>query len=81
MREIISDSVHYQMMLPDSTYLDSAAVENTYHNDRTQHEALEIVNYLIEQGIPADRVKPASKVFEAVPEERKTKVRLIARQQ
>jgi hypothetical protein len=79
--EIISDSVHYQMMLPDSTYLDSAAVENTYHNDRTQHEALEIVNYLIEQGIPADRVKPASKVFEAVPEERKTKVRLIARQQ
>jgi hypothetical protein len=70
--EVVTDSVAM-----DSTFI----VKNTYHNDRTQHEALEIVNYLIEQGIPANRVMPASKVFEAVPEERKTKVRLIARQQ
>jgi hypothetical protein len=69
--EVVSDSV-----MMDSTVI----VKNTYHNDRTQHEALEIVNYLIEQGIPANRAMPASKVFDAVPEERKTVVRLIARQ-
>ncbi|MEI9919210.1 MAG: hypothetical protein WDO14_10480 [Bacteroidota bacterium] len=70
--EIISDSVTV-----DSLTL----IKNTYHNDRTQHEALELVNYLIEQGVAANRVRPATKVFDAVPEERKTVVRLIARQQ
>jgi hypothetical protein len=78
--EVISDSVKYTITT-DSTTRDSVAVKYTYHNDRTQHEALEVVNYLIEQGVPANRVMPASKVFDAVPEERKTKVRLIARQQ
>jgi len=59
--------------------LDSIAVRTTYHNDRTQQEALEVVNYLIEEGAPANRVLPASRVFEAIPEERKTVIRLIAR--
>jgi len=87
--EIISDTVHFTVnkTSTDSTgavtteTTDSVAVRNTYHNDRTHQEALEIVNYLIEQGVPANRVMPASKVFEAIPEERKTLVRVIARQQ
>jgi hypothetical protein len=65
----------------DTTDVTTLLATAYYHNDRTQHEALEIVNYLIEQGVPADRVRPSTKVFEAVPEERKTLVRLIARQQ
>jgi hypothetical protein len=68
-------------LVSDTTRMDSVVtVKNTYHNDRTQQEALEIVNYLIEQGVPANRVMPSTKVFDAVPEERKTIVRLIARQ-
>lgn len=86
--EIITDTLHFTVTktLTDSTgavtteTTDSVAVKHTYHNDRTQLQALEVVNYLIEQGAPANRVMPASKLFEAVPEERKTKVRLIARQ-
>jgi hypothetical protein len=65
----------------DSTDVIVRAATAYYHNDRTQQEALEIVNYLIEQGVPADRIRPSTQVFEAVPEERKTGVRLIARQQ
>ena len=76
--EVISDSVRYTITT-DSTSRDSLAVRYTYHNDRTQQEALEIVNYLIEQGVPANKVMPATKVFDAIPEERKTVVRLIAR--
>lgn len=86
--EIISDTLHFTVTktLTDSTgavttlSTDSLAVKHTYHNDRTQNQALEVVNHLIEQGIPANRIMPASRLFQAVPEERKTKVRLIARQ-
>ena len=70
--EIVSDTIRL-----DSTY----TVKNTYHNDRTQQQALEIVNYLIEQGVSSSRILPANKVYDAVPEERKTIVRLIARKQ
>jgi hypothetical protein len=76
--EVISDSVKYTITT-DSTTRDSVVVKSTYHNDRTQQAALEIVNYLIEQGVPADRVMPATKVFDAIPEERKSVVKLIAR--
>src|SRR5262249_492148 len=87
--EIISDTLHFAVAKTstDSTGAvttvtsDSVAVKRTYHNDRTQNQALEVVNYLIEQGIPANRVMPASKLFDAIPEERKTLIRLIARQQ
>lgn len=79
--EMIPDSVTYHYTMSDSTTMDSVVVKNTYHNDRTQQQALEIVNYLIEEGAPANRIRPASKVFEVVPEERKTVIRLIARQQ
>jgi hypothetical protein len=68
-------------MISDTTTMDSlVTVKNTFHNDRTQQESLEIVNYLIDQGVSADRIKPSTQVFEAVPEERKTIVKLIARQ-
>jgi hypothetical protein len=72
-----------KLILPDSLMeaLDSTVVMTRYHNDRTQQEALEIVNYLIEQGVPANRVMPSTKVYEAVPEERKTLIKLTARQQ
>jgi hypothetical protein len=66
--------------ISDTTDVIMLAATAYYHNDRTQHEALEVVNYLIEQGVPAGRIKPSTQVFEAVPEERKTVVRLIARQ-
>jgi hypothetical protein len=87
--EVISDTLHFAITKTstDSTGVvttettDSVAVKTTYHNDRTQHQALEVVNYLIEQGAPARRVMPASRLFEAIPEERKTIVKLIARQQ
>ncbi|HZY79010.1 MAG TPA: hypothetical protein VFE50_05765 [Cyclobacteriaceae bacterium] len=87
--EIITDTLHFTVKrtLTDSTgamttlQTDSVAVKHTYHNDRTQHQALEVVNHLIEQGIPANRVMPANKLFDAIPEERKTVVKLIARQQ
>lgn len=87
--EMLSDTVHFTVTKTstDSTgavtteTTDSLAVKHTYHNDRTQHEALEVVNYLIEQGVPANRVLPASRVFDAIPEERKTVIKLTARQQ
>jgi hypothetical protein len=87
--EILADTLHFTVTKTstDSTgavtteTMDSVAVHKTYHNDRTQHQAIEVVNYIIEQGVPADRVKPAARTFAAIPEERKTKVRLISRQQ
>ncbi len=86
--EVIEEPVHFTVTktLTDSTGVskvvtsDSTAVKRSYHNDRTQHQALEVVNYLIEQGVGANRVMPASQLYDAVPEERKTIVRLIARQ-
>lgn len=85
--EVITDTLHFNVTKTstDSTgavtteTTDSVAVKHTYHNDRTQLQALEVVNHLIEQGAPANRVMPATRLFEAVPEERKTIVRLIAR--
>jgi hypothetical protein len=65
----------------DTTDVITVLASSYFHNDRTQQEALEIVNYLIEQGVPADRVMPATKVFDAIEEERKTLVKLIARPQ
>jgi hypothetical protein len=58
------------------TTRDSVTVKTTYHNDRTVQQALEIVNYLIEQGIPSGAMAPSSRVFDAIPEERKTVVKL-----
>lgn len=85
--EMLVDSVHYTITksTTDSTgsvtteTTDSIAVKTSYHNDRTLLQALEVVNFLIEQGVPAGNLAPANRVFEAIPEERKTLVRLIAR--
>jgi hypothetical protein len=85
--EPLIDSVYYTMTKTstDSTgavtteSTDSLVVKTSYHNDRTLLQALEVVNFLIEQGVPAGNVAPANRVFDAIPEERKTLVRLIAR--
>jgi hypothetical protein len=85
--EVQHDTVHYIVMTSstDSTGLvtqtehDSVVVKTTYHNDRTVHQALEVVNYLIGQGVPSSGVQPVSRAFEAIPEERKTLVKLKVR--
>ena len=82
--EVQHDSIHYTLttQTTDSTGVvtesqrDSVVVKTTYHNDRTVHQALEIVNYLIERGVPASGVMPVSRAFDAIPEERKTLVKL-----
>jgi hypothetical protein len=87
--EVLTDTIHYELRaeVPDSTGVvtvyaaDSAVVKHTYHNDRTHQQVLEVVNHLVEQGVPSGRLTPSTKVFEAIPEERKIVVRLIARQQ
>lgn len=84
--EVHIDSTHYAVttMRVDSTGTtssvtsDSVAIKKTFHNDRTASQAVEIVNYLIEQGVPAANLLPSNKVFAVVPEERKTLVRVIA---
>jgi hypothetical protein len=85
--ESVQDTAHYTVTQTqiDSTGMqvvnshDSVAVITTYHNDRTVEQALQIVNYLIEQGVPSSGLLPLSRVFEAVPEERKTLVRVTVR--
>lgn len=74
--EMHVDSVHVAV---DS--VDSVVVKKFYHNDRTQYQALEVVNYLMEQGVPANRLKPAVEVVDLNIQNRKRKVSLIARQQ
>jgi len=79
---IQSDPDLTEVIPPDTAQVDSViyVTHAYYHNDRTAQEVLEIVNYLVDQGVPANRVKPSTQVFEAVPEERKIVVKLIARQ-
>lgn len=85
--EITHDTIRYQITSTqtDSTGLqttrtrDSVVVKATYHNDQTVEQALEVVNYLIAQGAPATGITPSSFVFEAVPEERRTRVKVIVR--
>lgn len=59
---------------------DSVMIRHTYSNDRTANQGLEIVNYLVGQGIPGSIVTLTHK---AIPEPdamlRKTLVRIIVR--
>lgn len=84
--EVQTDSLHYTVTktLTDTlgnvttSSTDSVVVKTTYHNDRTVQQALEVVNYLIEEGVPAGTVSPSSRVFDAIPEERKLLVKVTA---
>lgn len=85
--EVVHDTIHYEVTttvldsagVETSQTRDSIAVKTTYHNDRTVQQALQVVNYLIDQGASSTAVTPSSFVFEAIPEERKTVVKLIVR--
>jgi hypothetical protein len=82
--ELRYDTTHYTVTTTSTdslgvateTQRDSIAVKTTYHNDRTVQQALDIVNYLNELGVPPGKVTPASRVFDAIPEERKILVKL-----
>lgn len=79
------DSVAVDPITKDSSFLvrtesyDSAVVKHRYHNDRTPHMALEIVNYLIEQGVAASRLTPAHRAQVATLPEKKWLVTVTAR--
>jgi len=85
--EVAHDTIHYTVttQLTDSTGVqvtqtrDSLLVKTTYHNDRTVEQAIEVVNYLVAQGVPASGLMPSSQVFAAVPGERRTLITVIAR--
>jgi hypothetical protein len=73
---------------PDSTAVegfrtlqrDSIWVKHTYHNDRTPQQVLEVVNYLVGQGVAASSVRPMHQaVPEPVAENRKIRVTIRAR--
>ncbi|PZR40995.1 MAG: hypothetical protein DI538_02620 [Azospira oryzae] len=55
---------------------DSVVIKNTYHNDRTPHQALEIANYLSSQGVPAKNITLTHHAVPALPENRKVVVKL-----
>jgi hypothetical protein len=82
--EIRYDTAHYAVTtsvidsagVSTQSTRDSIVVKTSYHNDRTVQQALEIVNYLIEQGVPSGAMSPSSRVYDAVPEERKIVVKL-----
>jgi hypothetical protein len=85
--EVQHDTVHFAVTMrsTDSTGVitetqrDSVVVKTSYHNDRTVQQALEVVNYIVAQGVPSSGVLPVSRAFDAVPEERKTLVKLKVR--
>ncbi len=59
--------------------VDSVVVKHRYHNDRTAYMALEIVNYLVAQGVPANKLTPLHLAVPAAPNERKWRIRITAR--
>lgn len=59
--------------------VDSVVVKHRYHNDRTAYMALEIVNYLVAQGVPASKLNPLHLARPAAPSERKWRIRVTAR--
>lgn len=91
--EVITDTLHIPVTrtVADSTSadstewvltetIDSVVLKHRYHNDRTPQMVLELVNYLAGQGIAAGRLRPMHQAQPAaLPEERKTRVRVIAR--
>lgn len=59
---------------------DSLVIKTTYHNDRTASQAKALWDYMISQGISADRLSYSGKALpEAVLENRKTLVKVVIR--
>ena len=60
---------------------DSVVVKVTYHNNRTEQQTQSIKNYLISQGVAEGNLSTTFKaVTEAMPENRRTKVKVTVRQ-
>lgn len=58
---------------------DSIVVKKMYHNDRTPHQSLEIVNYLVSQGVPANNLSVSHHAIAALPENKKVLVKIIVK--
>jgi hypothetical protein len=58
---------------------DSLVMKKTYHNDRTPHQGLEILNYLVSQGVSAQNISLAHHAEAALPENKKLIIKIIAR--
>ncbi|NJM24372.1 MAG: hypothetical protein HC859_01430 [Bacteroidia bacterium] len=58
--EITVDSIQSQIEMLDSagqaTMVDTIVVRTIYHNDRTEHQALSVMNFLLSEGVPSDRL-------------------------
>jgi hypothetical protein len=77
--EVVYDTLVAQYEIYDSvgqvTLSDTMEVVATYHNDRTEAQALKIKDYFVAKGIDASRI---SHSFDALPaEEKKIRVRVI----
>jgi hypothetical protein len=58
---------------------DSIVIKPMFHNDRTPHQSLEIVNYLVGQGVPAKNLSVSHQAIAALPENRKLLVKIKAK--
>ncbi|MBK5278591.1 MAG: PD40 domain-containing protein [Bacteroidia bacterium] len=88
---LVMDSIVTQVIANDSLSTtvdsvttvtrDSIAVKVMYHNDRTAQQAESVRSYLIAQGILQDNLTTSfNAIVEALPENKRTKVKLIVRQ-
>jgi hypothetical protein len=82
--EVIIDTlkfpITYKIDSVTSAVRDSLVIKKTYHNDRTAGQAKALWDYLIAQGISADRLSYSGKALpEAILENRKTMVKVAIR--
>lgn len=82
--EVVYDSIH--MLVDDIDTLgqlykrDTVIAKVTYHNDRTIQQAKNVISYLVSQGAaPNNLVHFGNARAEAIPENRKTVVKAVAR--
>ncbi|GAB1445648.1 hypothetical protein MASR2M41_13620 [Flammeovirgaceae bacterium] len=58
--------------------VDSIAIKKTYHNNRTQAQVKNIIAFLLKEGVTAQNLSYSNKAIpESIPENRKTKVKVI----
>jgi hypothetical protein len=58
---------------------DSLVVKRKYHNDRTPHQGLEVMNYLISQGVSGQNLNLTHHAEAALPEKKKLTVKISVR--
>lgn len=80
--ETLSDTlkipVSYEVDSVTTATRDSLVIRTRYHNDRTLQQAQQITSYLLKQGIPPGKIAASGKALpEAIPENRKTLVKLV----